>query len=143
MKRKLKFRAWDKDNRKMYKVDIDNGCFAYISPSGIDHLSPERTLVMMQYVGFDDVNGNEIFEGDIDQFGYVVTYLADLNEGYGMDAGWYLQRDDFEAWSHLECNNNIEIIGNVFENPKNTCGYQSTNYAIILGCDVVSGVFNI
>jgi len=60
-----------------------------------------------------------------------------------MDTGWYLQRDDFESWSNLECNNDIKIIGNVFENPENTCGYQKLDYADISGCDVVNGVFNV
>ena len=85
-------------------------------------------ISVMQYVGFCDKNGKQIFEGDIDQSGYVITYLADLNAGLGMNAGWYLQRDDFESWSELECDENIEIVGNVFENPElaiNNCG---TNY---------------
>jgi len=88
-------------------------------------------ISVMQYVGFCDKNGKQIFEGDIDQSGYVVTYLADLNAGLGMNAGWYLQRDDFESWSELVCDEDIEIIGNVFENPELAINNCNTNYTAI------------
>lgn len=84
--------------------------------------------IILRPVGFKDKNGKEIYEGDINQGGYVITYLANLEDGYGMEAGWYLQRDNFESWSKLECNEDIEIIGNVFETPEKAINNCNTDY---------------
>ena len=71
-----------------------------------------------QYTGLKDKNGKKIYEGDIDNYGYLVTYVADIKESLGMHCGWYLQRNNFESWCELICNNNIEIIGNIYDNPE-------------------------
>ena len=85
-------------------------------------------FILLRSVGFPDKNGKEIFEGDIDAFGYVVTYSADLNAGLGMNAGWYIQRDNFESWSELECDENFEVAGNIFENLDKAINNCHTNY---------------
>ena len=84
--------------------------------------------ILLRYVGFTDKNDLPIKEGDIDLSGYVVTYLANLQDGYGMTAGWYLQRDNFESWSELECYDDIEIVGNIFQTPEKAINNCNTNY---------------
>lgn len=91
----------------------------------------EGEVILLEYVGFRDNKGIEIYEGYIDQYGHVVTYLADLNSGLGMEAGWYLQRDNFESWSKLECDKYIEIIGNIFENPEKAINNCHTDYTTL------------
>ena len=105
--RENKYRAYDKEtntmiysdrhNKKDYQVEYDftfneSGqvvCWRnedYDDSFGYSKSNSGYLDNIMQYVGFRDnkrnnefPNGQEIYEGDIDSFGYVVTYLADLN----------------------------------------------------------------
>jgi hypothetical protein len=125
--RNRKIRVWDiKDKSMEYINDL-----YWFEENYVHDFSGEALYtiyIYMENVGFLDKNNKEIFEGDIDASGYVVTYLANLKDGYGMEAGWYLQRDNFESWSELECNEDIEIIGNVFETPWRAINNCNTDY---------------
>jgi hypothetical protein len=92
-------------------LDGDLGCIdGYATP-----VSPET---VGQWTGLTDIYGQRIFEGDIHGMpGWVVTYCADVNEGIGMNAGWYVQRDNFESWMELENHTEHRIIGNIHDNP--------------------------
>ena len=75
--------------------------------------------ILMQYTGIKDKNGEEIYEGDITNYG-VVAYYNDLNwdcggsphPGFFFRGGDMTYRDGFFE--------DIEIIGNVYENPELT-----------------------
>ncbi len=72
-----------------------------------------------QFTGLIDCHGKRIFEGDIHGMpGWIVTYCADVNEGEGMNAGWYVQRDDWESWMPLENHSEHVVIGNIHDNPE-------------------------
>lgn len=120
------FRAWDLKEKKMYRVQavefvdmVENrpGIQVFCGTGNKAKWLDVGTFILMKSVGFPDKNGLDIYEGDIEKSGLVVTYLADLNAGLGMNAGWYLQRGNFQAWTELECNPDIEIIGNYLEHP--------------------------
>lgn len=110
-----KFRAWDKvpyfddeePKREMIYFDL-------YETRKIENLSLEA--VEMQYTGLKDKNGVEIYEGDIVKIVSKVTGLftkGKVVQGYGC----FLVQYDWNT--HLLCEfHNIEVIGNIYENPE-------------------------
>ena len=119
MKREIKFRAWDKENKKMAQVSkIDFG------PGGIKYLVDDS--VLLEYTELKDKNGREIYESDIlkvtgeDGESYVATVKWFGNEGYpafdleGIPASWSYDANALTTifQSGVET---CEVIGNIFE----------------------------
>lgn len=121
--RKIKFRCWDIANKKM-RSDKDLWDIAYNEI--FIHTPDQRALNIMQYTGLKDINGTEIYEGDIVEYvnkgtkgiGKIVYGLYD-NE-HQTDLGYYIQwlnqeywRNDLGYWKKK----GIEVRGNIYENP--------------------------
>ncbi len=126
--RELKFRAWDRENEKMY---FSNWQWFYWTPflvldwdgwsinkserkfEKIECLTSYKKWFLMQWTGLRDMNDKEIYEGDIFKKDNTIweikwnSYTASFNMYYN-----YL-------WDEVcDTLRNFEIIWNIYENPE-------------------------
>ena len=120
--REIKFRAWDKNEKRMFSVkgiDFENRYIEIDKPDGDssheEHLMEDMEL--MQYTGRKDKNGKEIYEGDIladgkkpPQYGKVFWQ----DEGTNWCVNWRMRDGSWETDQWMSG----EVIGNIYENPE-------------------------
>lgn len=123
-----KFRAWDKENKRMIYPSTDNVYFE-VTDDGInildmsfepfDDVFPHLDAIIMQSTGLFDKNGEEIYERDVvvNQYGNV-GYVAYLPQ----EAGFVVvtNKGDYRL-GHRNTNegydvaNTHEIVDNIYE----------------------------
>jgi uncharacterized phage protein (TIGR01671 family) len=121
MSREVKFRAWHKRVKKLYPVigiNWDNatkfrlvGDFSTGSSIGHEY-EYDSEIILMQYTGLTDKNGNEIYEGDI--LKYHNGRLSKPIE-FPKDYTWLATRIAMFAKGNKP--SAVEVIGNIYENP--------------------------
>lgn len=132
--REIKFRAWDSVLNEYRKLDMNSGKqnlgMGFEVMGGIN--SNITTIyhsvgdVIEQYTGLNDINGKEIYEGDIvnvtwqrddvEGENYAIAYDPN-NDGYPAFelVDWY---EDVNGLSCAYIDGQITVIGNIFENPE-------------------------
>lgn len=124
----FEFRAWDK-----LGDDEGNPCMRSWEmllrdryAHSMDSIFKDPTLILMQWTGLFDSTGKKIFQGDIIQWrGYEVANGKQTRPirrrvvGHCMDPFRISFIDDcFHIQNLLEYKHEIEVIGNIYENPE-------------------------
>ena len=128
--RKIKFRIWDKRNKKMIYKTNTNKIYMSLDGklyNGLNGQDFSDDFILMQYTGLKDKNGKEIYEGDIIKSKYFGDFIVKNgivrimdNEAYqdNLVSGFYLQQVSSKELWHLDFLKKCEVIGNIYENPE-------------------------
>lgn len=122
--KEIKFRAFVKDIKKVFPVhsleltDLEDEPVEVASCGNVncgtctDFYDLEQ-VELMQYTGLKDFVGTEIYDGDIGWDAHQEVYGKVVFEDGGFHYSWTNISDDL-----FEVCEDIEIVGNVFENPE-------------------------
>lgn len=105
MNREIKFRVWSSGNMLMLHQAMSKGL---IKSDGFV-LLPNKGTILMQYVGLSDINGRNIYEGDILRDGGLIAPCV-----YNTDYACFEFATDKMVNVELDM---CEVIGNIYENP--------------------------
>jgi len=126
MSREFKFRAWDKEEKKMLYnmeraialdgsiyIEADDWWCKFCDDKGYYN---GEDVEIMQYTGIKDSKGIKIYEGDIVRFQFSQWYESPVY--WTDDRGWTVH--SIKVWeynlaSHIST---CEVIGNIYENPE-------------------------
>ena len=113
MNREIKFRAWVESTLGDYMA-IQGTPDLETLESFMYHYSDCKNL--MQFTGLLDKNGREIYEGDINSYGYVIKYCEKkaLFGEYGTR-----DKKNYDVLMSYPMNSiDMIILGNIYENPE-------------------------
>ena len=122
-----KFRAWTEEGKVMYYDAYpfkDDTLLLSYDEIAFDEV-PASDFILMQSTGLKDMNGTEVFEGDIVKFSdcdddaYTTTVVWNKNYAcFGLSfCGNYPVPFDYLEEFHTELKD-IKIVGNIYENPE-------------------------
>jgi uncharacterized phage protein (TIGR01671 family) len=111
--REIKFRAWEIDEKRW--LDKDE-LFLSVLKGELSGWQNSGKWRLLQFTGISDVDGSEIYEGDILKWSsYVgeVKYKGDVCQFLIHDKKYPQEYD--RGWRLVDSGN--KIIGNIYENP--------------------------
>lgn len=105
--REIKFRAWEKNMKEMINVDSIDFERKIINKEWAWRMFSE--VVLMQYTGLKDINGIEIYEGDVCESVLGIKGIVIFDKG----AYKLKSKQSMYGISKLP-----KVIGNIYENPE-------------------------
>lgn len=110
MNRKIKFRYWNDVTKQM----VNDPPMPYKDGWTIEQLFSDRGWVWMQFTGLKSKSGVEIYEGDVIDYAF---RTKDSNERFISSVFWgeYMWLTNDHSINRI---NDVEIIGNIYENPE-------------------------
>ena len=138
--KEIKFRAWDKDNQRMVNEIVPmphgNGANKPVYDNrnvrdvkwivgGTDSVCKKMwepwhipNCIVMQYTGLKDKNGKEIYEGDVINANITEHHLPTMGSVVFDDHFLFYANKNEAGNTPLFKLDQIEIIGNIYENPE-------------------------
>lgn len=130
--RKIKFRAWLKNEKKMVDVlyiDFDVKMIVFYNQDEEyedvirEEFAPFDAINLIQYTGLKDKNGVEIYEGDVFIYEDGCIGVVRYSEQYAwFIIEWYENSHSKEPIDDDPLGNinihNMEVIGNIYDNPE-------------------------
>ncbi|GED64328.1 YopX family protein [Lysinibacillus fusiformis] len=124
--REIKFRAWMENKMLSHEdlVDMDQESYAMYTIL----TEPQEDITFMQLTGLKDKNGKEIYEGDIVEYN---DFNSLRTGGHAEDkiivgkvvfscGMWMVEENNcgHDLYEGLVNDEELEIIGNIYENPE-------------------------
>ena len=123
MSRQIKFRVWIGVDRRMcygFRINAKTGNYCWVSNGGIWHDCEEYPV--MQFTGLKDVNGREIYEGDIISHAFKddkkTIALYQLIQWELLPAGDCMDMESYGYHINPHWGGQYEVVGNIYQNPE-------------------------
>ena len=111
--REIKFRAWDVQNKKM--IGHKEACLVPLFTPKFRYRNGEALL--MQFTGFQDSKGNDIYEDDICTVAGIGLGIVEICKYNGTQFKTF---DGYDV-AVIDCvaeDDDFEIVGNIHQNPE-------------------------